>query len=134
MLDFKPSDEDMVLLPLDVVVYIKASIISENKETNYDFIRFFFQNEEVINLFKDPYKTVFYDFDGTSTDHKKFVTILELYSLVNATQCEELLVETFQKYSHEADLIFDLYTHDNKIYRLSNLDGIVKYEPLHPLN
>ena len=31
MLDFKPTDEEMAMLDLDVVVYCKATIISLNK-------------------------------------------------------------------------------------------------------
>ena len=36
--------------------------------------------------------------------------------------------EIMEEYDHSADIIFDVFTHDNKKYRLSNLDGIVKNE------
>ena len=45
MIDFKPNDEDMALLPLDVTVYVKVTAISKDKNTNYDFIRYFFADE-----------------------------------------------------------------------------------------
>ena len=35
-----------------------------------------------------------------------------------------------EKYTHEAEVIFDLYTHDDHAYRLSNLDGVIKYEEM----
>ena len=43
-------------------------------------------------------------------------------------------VGMLQVYSHEGDVIIDLYTHDSKSYRLSNLDGVVKLEQMNIKN
>lgn len=129
MIDFKPDDMDMAMLPLDVVVYIKASIVSLAKKDNYDFIRYFF-TRDIAGDFKDLNETVFYDFDGTRTDQEKFVTIFELYSLLNYANISDYLKEILEEYTHEADVLFDFYTHDSREYRLSNLDGIVKLEEI----
>ena len=130
MLDFRPTDTDMAMLPLDVVVYIKASVVSLNKNDNYDFIRYLFTDQDMNEYFKDLGKTLFYDFDGTRTDQEKFITIFELYSKYNYENTSAYLEELLQSYTHEADVLIDLYTHDSKEYRLSNLDGIVKLEQL----
>ena len=130
MINFIPNSDDMYALDLDVVVYVKACIISLNKQDNYDFIRYLFANEEMKVFFKDYLKTTFYDFDGTKTDQEKFITFFELYSLYNYDNTSELLKEILEQYSHEADVIIDLFTHDDHQYRLSNLDGIVKLEEI----
>ena len=130
MLDFKPSDMDMAMLPLDIVVYIKVSVVSTERNDNYDFIRYLFTNEEISDYFKQIKDTVFYDFDGRNTDGKKFITIFELYSLYNFDNISSFLKEIMESYTHEADVLIDLYTHDSREYRLSNLDGIVKLEEI----
>lgn len=131
MLDFKPRDEEMAMLDLDIIVYCKVNIISLSKKDNYDFIRFLFSSSDEIDIyFKNIDKTIFYDFDGTHTDQEKFITIFELYSLYNFNNTSYYLQELLNKYSHEADVIIDIYTHDNKAYRLSNLDGVVKLEEM----
>ena len=130
MLDFSPSDMDMAMLPLDVTVYVKASVVSLNKEDNYGFIRYLFTNQEMNDYFKDIRDAVFYDFDGTHTDKERFVTVFELFSLFNYANVSGYLKEVLEFYSHEADVLIDFYTHDSKAYRLSNLDGIVKLEEM----
>ncbi len=130
MLDFAPSDMDMAMLPLDVVVYVKFSIVSQSNEDNYAFIRYLFSAPELSEYFKDLRDTIFYDFDGRSTVQRRFVTIFEMYSLYNYANISEYLKEILEFYSHEADVLIDLYTHDSKAYRLSNLDGIVKLEEM----
>ena len=45
MLDFSPSDMDMAMLPLDVTVYVKVSVVSLSREDNYGFIRYLFTNQ-----------------------------------------------------------------------------------------
>ena len=130
MLDFSPSDMDMAMLPLDVTVYVKASVVSLNKEDNYGFIRYLFTNQEMNEYFKDIRDTVFYDFDGTHTDKERFVTVFELFSLFNYANVSGYLKEVLEFYSHEVDVLIDFYTHDSKAYRLSNLDGIVKLEEM----
>ena len=130
MLDFSPSDMDMAMLPLDVTVYVKASVVSLSREDNYGFIRYLFTNQEMNDYFKDIRDTVFYDFDGTHTDKERFVTVFELFSLFNYANVSGYLKEVLEFYSHEADVLIDFYTHDSKAYRLSNLDGIVKLEEM----
>lgn len=130
MVKFEPSDMDMLTLPLDIVVYIKVSVVSLSKKDNYDFLKYLFTDEDASYYFKNMKDTVFYDFDGTQTTQEKFVTILELYSLYNYANTSEYLKELLEFYSHEADVLIDFYTHDSKAYRLSNLDGVVKLEEL----
>lgn len=130
MIDFKPSDEDMLNLDLDIVVYIKVSLVSLCKEDNYNFIRFLFTDEEIKDYFKHFELTTFYDFDGTNTNQEKFITIFELYSLYKYEDVSMYLKDILDQYTHEADVLIDLYTHDNKECRLSNLDGIVKLEEI----
>lgn len=134
MLDFRPSDEEMAMLDLDVIVYCKATLISLSKDDNYDFIRFFFSDEDIPYYFKDVNNTTFYDFDATQIYNEKFITIFELYSLYNYDNVSQFMYDLLQFYSHEADVIIDLYTHDSKAYRLSNLDGIVKLEQMNKEN
>ena len=134
MIEFKPNDVDMAMLPLDVVVYIKASIVSLDKNDNYDFIRYLFADENMPVYFKDLNDTVFYDFDGRHLGQEKVVTIFELYSMYNYENTSQYLEELLQSYTHEADVLIDLYTHDSKEYRLSNLDGIVKLEQMNVKN
>ena len=128
MINFKPSDMDMVTLPLDIVVYIKVSIVSLYKEDNYEFIRYLFNLEDINQYIKDINDISFYDFDGTKTSQERFVTIFEMYSLFNYNIISDYLKEILQEYDHRSDVIIDFYTHDDKEYRLSNLDGIVKLE------
>ena len=131
MMDFKPSDLDMAMLPLDVVVYIKVSIVSADAQKNYDFIRYLFTYGDMNEYFKDTGDTLFYDFDGRSNAMHRFVTVFELYSLYNYANVSEYLQEVLTFYSHDADVLIDFYTHDDRQYRLSNLDGIVKLEEMH---
>ncbi len=130
MIDFKPSDLDMAMLDLDVVVYCKAVLVSLSQEENYGFIRHLFSDEDISYYFKDYADTVFYDFDGRHTDQEKFITIFELYSLYNYENTSEYLKDILNAYTHEADVLIDLFTHDGRAYRLSNLDGIVKLEEI----
>lgn len=128
MINYMPSDMEMVSLPLDVVVYIKVSIVSLYKEDNYEFIRYLFSKEDIKEYIKDSEDMAFYDFDGTNTNQERFVTIFEMNSLYNFQNISEYLKEILEGYDHIADVIIDLFTHDDKQYRLSNLDGIVKLE------
>ncbi len=130
MLDFQPSDMDMAMLPLDIIVYVKVTLVGLEKNDNYGFIRYLFTSEEMPGFFKDFRDTVFYDFDGRRTDREKFITIFELYSLYNYINVSDYLKELLESYTHEADVLIDFYTHDDHSYRLSNLDGIVKLEEM----
>ena len=129
MIDFKPNDEDMALLPLDVTVYVKVTAISKDKNTNYDFIRYFFADEETSRLFKDLNKTIFYDFDATEVKNSgKSLNLFELYAYDSASSILIPLKEILDNYNHNADIFLDLYTFDKKIIRLSDVDGIVSAE------
>ena len=130
MIDFKPRDYEMASLDLDVVVYLKVTVVSYSKEDNYNFIRFMFKDEEIPAYFKNYLQTKFYDFDGTVTFQERFVTIFELYSLMNYPSTSIYLEDLLNKYDHVADVVMDIYTHDDKAYRLSDIDGIVKLEQL----
>jgi len=134
MIEFRPDDADMAMLPLDVVVYIKASVVSSDRNTNYDFIRYLFADENMPSYFKYLNDTIFYDFDGRNSGQEKVVTIFELYSLYNYENTSNYLQELLMYYDHEADVLIDFYTHDSKEYRLSNLDGIVKLEQMNVKN
>ena len=130
MINNKPTDMEMATLPLDVVVYVKASIVSLYKEDNYEFIRYLFSNEDINEYIKGINDISFYDFDATNTNQERFVTIFEMFSLYNFDNVSFYLKEVLEDYSHVADVIIDFYTHDDKEYRLSNLDGIVKLEQM----
>lgn len=130
MVKFEPTDIQMANLPLDIVVYIKVSVISLYKEDNYDFIRFLFEKEELREYFTNISETTFYDFDSAGTNKERYVSIFEMYSLYNYNFISEYLKEVLGEYSHIADVIIDFYTHDDKQYRLSNLDAIIKLEQL----
>ena len=130
MLDYKPSDLDMAMLPLDVIVYVKVTLVSKSRQENYGFIRYLFSSPELNDYLKDTRDTLFYDFDGFNSGQTRFITIFEMYSLYNYSNVSEYLREVLEFYSHEADVLIDLYTHDNHSYRLSNLDGIVKLEEM----
>ena len=131
MAHFEPNEEDMLSLPLTAVTYLKVSLVSLSMEDNYGFINFFFKDKEVEDYINDIPSTVVYDFDGTKTDQEKFVTIFELTGKANFHEISMYLEELLNNYSHEADVIIDIFTHDSNKYRLSNLEGIVKLEELH---
>ncbi|MBQ1477586.1 MAG: hypothetical protein IIZ33_05530 [Erysipelotrichaceae bacterium] len=130
MVDFKPDDLDMAMLPLEVTVYIRVSIISLYKQDNYDFIRWFFSQDIRDDLYQME-KTVIYDFDGSDTKQERFVSVFELYAKPSCAQVTDHFKEVLEEYDHVADVVMDFFTHDNKTFRLSNLDGIVKLEELH---
>lgn len=134
MINFKPSDMDMLSLPLEIVVYLKISVVSLSRDDNYNFIKYLFSDEEMNEFFLDIQDTLFYDFDGRLTDQEKYINIFELYSIYNYDNTSLFLKEILEGYTHEADVIIDFFTHDSKIYRLSNLDGVVKLEEIIPKN
>lgn len=131
MIDFQPSTSDMAVLPLDVTVYLRITIISLQKEDNYNFIRHLFTAEDIKDYLKDIEKTIIYDFDGKDTRQERVVTVFEGYAYKNYFQTSEYLKEILEQYDHVADVLIDFFTHDDKKYRLSNLDGIVKLEEYH---
>ena len=130
MVDFKPDETDMAMLDLDVVVYVKATIVSIEKEVNYGFVRYMFAGamfEEVVSTFKEVNKTIFYDFNHKD---ERAMTIFELYSTQPYMHTSSLLQDILEGYDHAADVIFDIYTHDDHEYRLSNINGIVVNDKL----
>lgn len=133
MIDFKPDAADMASLDLDVVLYIKMTIISIEKEINYNFIRYIFDSDKADEFkayFKNIDNTIFYDYKYDNGDNTRVITMAELYSKQNYVQTESLLNDILSEYTHEAEVLFDIYTHEDHEYRLSNLDGIVKNDQL----
>lgn len=125
MANFKPNDEDMAMLPLDVVLYIKVTVISICKEGNYEFIRFFFNDPDLKDYLKDINKTVVYDFE---TNNDRTISIFEIFAGKNYTETVDYLKDLLELFEGQAEALFSIYTHDDKEYLLSNLDGIVKLE------
>ena len=130
MIDYKPDEVTMEKLPLNVVLYIKISVVSYSKKDNYDFINFLFTQDEINDFIFNIKDSIVYDFDGTVTKQERFVSIMQVFGLKNFEQTSIYLQEIMQKYDHTADILIDIYTHDDKEYRLSNLDGIVKLEQM----
>ena len=128
MSEFKPSEEDMAMLPLDVILYIKVVAVSTTKEDNYDIIRYFFNSPDLKNYLKDFNKTAVYDFN---VSEDRFVTIFELYGNKNYMETSEYFKELLETYEGNGEVLFNFFTHDDKEYLLSNLDGIVKLEQLY---
>ena len=125
MANFKPNDEDMAMLPLDVVLYIKVTVISICKEDNYEFIRFFFNDPDLKDYLKDIDKTIVYDFKASED---RVVSIYEIYGNKNCMETLDYLKDLLETFTGQGEALFSIYTHDNKEYLLSNLDGIVKLE------
>ena len=124
MANFKPSDEDMAILPLDVILYIKTTVISICKEDNYEFIRFLFNDPDLKDYLKDINKTIIYDFDASD----RFISVFEIYGNKNCTETLDYLKDLLETFTGQGEALFSIYTHDNREYLLSNLDGIVKLE------
>lgn len=131
MIDFQPSITDMAMLPLDVTVYLRITLISLHKEDNHGFVKHLFTAEDIKDYLKDIEKTIIYDFDGKQTRQARVVTVFECYAYKNYFQTSEYLKEVLEQYDHVCDVLIDFFTHDDKKYRLSNLDGIVKLEEYH---
>ena len=89
-----------------------------------------YRGQEVRSMIKNIDKSVLYDFELVKDDIKRAITITELYSKQNYTDTEALFHEILDVYTHDADVIFDFFTHDNHEYRLSNLDGAVVLDVL----
>ena len=128
MIDFIPSDSDMMELDLNEIVYIRTSIISFSKDDNYNFIKYLFNDDEINRYVNNSSSIIFYDFDGTNTDKEKFITIFEFTSPIIYNEISSYFEELLINYSHEADVLIDMFTHDSMKYRLSNLEGVVKLE------
>lgn len=121
-MDFKPSDADMLSLPLNIVTYIKAFIVSYDHNDNIHFIRHLFTQTDINTYFNNIDATTFYDFDGTSTNGGRYVTCFEIYGLLNAENEEFFLKEVLKEYEKDelVACMFEIYTHDNKKIVVSN--------------
>ena len=126
MLSIQADEETMLLLPLEAVVLIKGVIVSSSKAENYHFIREFFAPENYSQL--DPCimnlnKTVVYDFESTIVDNEKFISIFEWNATVTYQDIHDLLEELVHKYKDLVDVVFEFYTHDLHVYRMTDYDG-----------
>lgn len=128
MSEFKPSETDMAMLPLDIVLYIKVVVVSLTKDDNYDLIRYFFNDPDLKGYLSCFNKTNVYDFP---CNNNRFVSIFELYGTKNYAQTSEYFKELLESYKGQGEVLFNFFTHDDKEYLLSNLDGVVKLEQLY---
>lgn len=127
MMYFKPEDSDMLSLPLYVLVYAKVFVTSSNEEDNINFIKYLQANDIKSSLY-DYEKTTFYTF--FAPDNSRYVTIFEIYSLKTYFEISDILFEQLKEYSHDCDIVIDFFTHDNHLYRLSDIAGEVKNDQL----
>ena len=62
--------------------------------------------DEVLDTFKAFDKTVFYDFMYAD---ERAITIFELYSKKTYAETESLLSDILESYSHDAEVLFDIF-------------------------
>lgn len=128
MLEWNPGDLDMLSLPLEAIVYLKITILSNNQETNMDLITHLFTNEESKDYFYDLTNSNIYDFivpnDGG------FINIVEAYGTCRYGEMSIFVKELLESYDGDAECIIDLYTHDNNHYRYSLLDHSIGVEKI----
>lgn len=128
MLDIKADDGIMALLDLDVTCLCKGIIVSKSKTINYQGIKDIFtgtHGQDLNFAVKNLSKTVFYDFDSKVIDHEKFITIFELNFKTTATETIDLLSDILLDDTSDVDIVFEVYTHDSKITRISRYDGTI---------
>lgn len=128
MIYYKPSDDDMLELPLDALVYIKVFATSSSEEDNANFIRHLTANQIQEDLF-EPEKTTFYSFN--SPDKTRYVSIFEMLSKISYYEISDHLMEILESYNHDCDVVCDFFTHDNHLHRLSDLAGEIKLDDLY---
>ena len=56
------------------------------------------------------------------------MTIFELYAYEEYEKVKDLLLECLNEYKGDCEVIFDLYTHDDKLYRLSYIEEEIKFD------
>lgn len=135
MLDFLPSKINLSNLKKDISIYLKLTIISLNKDDNYTFLKFFFQQELAQQTFYNFQKMPFFDFDARQIKKShKFITICELFSIKNAEETARNIFTLLKNYHNKCDLVFDLYSLDNKHFRLSLMEGRKKLEEIRDCN
>lgn len=131
MIDYTPSQEELAALPLAIKTFIKGTIISKQKASNYAFLRYFYSQESLMALFYESEKTLFYDFDATEVKNShKFLTIFTLQGKKTTLPLAKALQEILIAYPHEADILFDFYALDKQHYRLSRLEGVCHAEKI----
>lgn len=131
MIDFKPSENDMLNLNLDEIVYLKIIIIGENLESNHKDLRILLNPkylEELKKCIKNLNKSIFYDFNH----NQKTITIFDLKSKENYFFIHSLFEDILNSYQFYGDISITFFTHDNKEFILSDFNGIVKTEKIKP--
>lgn len=125
MLDFKPSNDDMMALDLSVVIYIKLMIVSRDFKDNNNLIKHIMQDEEFNENFVATSDISFYEFKSKDD---KCLTITELFSKRKFEETTDLLKTILEKYNSDILYTINLYTHDDHHYILHNLEGYINIE------
>lgn len=125
MLDFKPSNSDMMALDLSVVIYVKFLIISQDFNENNKLIRHLLENEEYSENFVKLNDTSFYEFKSKDN---KCLTITELFSMRKLEETKDIFKTILEKYNGDCLYTINLYTHDDHHYILHNLEGYISFE------
>lgn len=126
MLEFNPSDIDMLSLPLEAIVYLKITILSNGPDTNMDLIKHLFTNEESNTYFYDLTNSNIFDF--VVPNNGGFINIVEASGTAVYGEMSIFIKELLESYNGEAECVVDIYTHDNNHYRYSLLDHAVGVE------
>lgn len=127
MMYFEPQDGDMLSLPLEVLAYVKVFVTSIDQQLNTNFISYLSQNN-IKDYIYDFQSTTFYTFESPNKD--RCVTLFELYSTISYYEISDFLYELLSKYTHDCDIVFDFFTHDNHLYRLTDIAGEIKIDQL----
>lgn len=122
MLEFNPSDTDMLSLPLEAIVYLKITILSDDQDTNMGLIKHLFTNEEANNYFYDLTNSNIFDF--SVPNNGGFINIVEALGTAVYGEMSIFIKELLESYMGESECVIDLYTHDNNHYRYSLLDHV----------
>ena len=125
MLDFKPSNQDMMALELSVVIYLKIVIISKDFNCNNLLIKHIIEDEEYDENFINIPDTSFYEFKSKDN---KCLTITELFSRRKYIETSDILKNILEKYKGDSLYTINLYTHDDHHYVLHNLEGYISLE------
>lgn len=125
MLDFKPSNEDMMSLDLSIIVYIKMMIVSKEFSQNNDLIKHIIENEEYNENFEAINDISFYEFKSKDD---KCLTITEMFSKRKYIETTDILKTILDNYNGNALFTLNLYTHDDHHYILHNLEGYITLE------
>lgn len=127
MMYFKPEDSDMLSMPLEALVYVKVFATSNKDMDNVDFVSYLHDTDLKEDLYEYE-STNFYQFSSPNKD--RFITIFELYGNKPYQELSEHFLEVMSNYSHNSDVVIDMFTHDSHLYRLSDLAGEIKLDQL----